>query len=701
MPIFKLSATLQGHEDDVRALCSPDPDTLVSGSRDSTVRVWRRIDPRRWSEPTINYKSAKFVNSLACYKHAGETFIVSGGNDALVNLTLVDATFDWVDPAYVLVGHQNNVCALACKDGLIMSGSWDSTAKVWRKDGTVVYELKGHENSVWGVQLVSATQFVTCGADRTIRVWNGATQVRQWVAHTDVVRDVLVLPDGTLASCSNDTTVKLWTLDGDLLQTLHGHQNFVYSLAVLPTGELVSSGEDRTIRVWDRAGTCVQTITLPCISVWKVIALENGDIAAASSDAQVRIFTRVGKRVAARELLDKFEADLQNSTVNDSVYNVNKDTLPGRDSLKQPGTGEGETRMVRTEIGTVEVYQWNESKWSKVGEVVNSTSTDKKKEFNGQFYDYVFDVDIADGQPPLKLPYNTNESPYAVADKFLLDNNLPASYSQQVVDFILANTGGASLDQQSGPGSSEPYQDPAYQKQGILPQTEYLQFSKLDETKIRTGFAKLNAKQAVQNQIEPVEFETCMNCQDFKQLAILAGQMISNWDASSKLLGFDILRFTILHTPPFETLFELIKIGLTSQSPKVVMMTIRLLVNIFSAKQWGERVFADPDLMDVIFLDDILDALKIEKLMSITVATFVLNYAVFIRKLRDQTLYTKLAAVINKFGVALARDEESAYRLLVAIGTLKPLGTKIDAAVTAELQKYKSPRFDALWTEIK
>ncbi|KAH3668411.1 hypothetical protein OGAPHI_002165 [Ogataea philodendri] len=699
MTIFKLSATLAGHEDDVRALCSPDQDTVVSGSRDSTVRVWRRIDPRSWADPTINFKAPKFVNSLAAYQAGSEQYIVSGGNDGLVNLTLVDSSFDWVDPAYILVGHDANVCALASKDSLIISGSWDGTAKVWHKDGTVVHDLKGHEGSVWGVQIVSENEFVTCGADRTIRTWHGDKQTGQWTAHADVVRDVLVLDNKTIVSCSNDATIKIWSYQGQLLQTLRGHQNFVYSLAVLPTGELVSSGEDRSVRVWSPAGDLVQTITLPCVTVWKVIVLANGDIVTGSSDSKVRIFTRTGSRVAARELLDEFETELQNSTVNDSVYNVNK-TVEPRDALKTKGSVPGQTKLVRTEIGTTEVYQWGDSGWGKIGEVVSSASTDKKKEYNGKFYDYVFDVDIADGQPPLKLPYNVSDSPHTVADQFLLDNDLPASYAPQVVEFILSNTEGATLGQQ-GAASSEPYQDPAYKKTGILPQTEYLQFSKLDEPKLLAGFKKLNAKQSPAHQIDPMEFEMCINCQDYKELAVLAGKIINTWDPASKLLGFDILRSIVLITPPIETLFELIKVGLTSESAKVVMMTIRVLVNIFSAKQWGEQVFSDPDLLQVVFLNDLLKFIETEKLMSITVATFVLNYAVLVRKSHNRTLYTRLADVVNKFGPAVAKDEESAYRLLVAVGTLKPVGSKIDNTVLDALKTYQSARFTSLWKEIK
>ena len=46
--------------------------------------------------------------------------------------------------------------------------------------------------------------------------------------------------------------------------------------------------------------------------------------------------------------------------------------------------------------------------WQKIGEVVDAVGSGRKQLLNGKEYDYVFDVDIQDGVPPLKLPYNAN-----------------------------------------------------------------------------------------------------------------------------------------------------------------------------------------------------------------------------------------------------------------------------------------------------
>ena len=74
-----------------------------------------------------------------------------------------------------------------------------------------------------------------------------------------------------------------------------------------------------------------------------------------------------------------------------------------------PGNKDQEVKMVRN--GTiVEAHQWSMAtqQWTKLGEVVDAVGSSRKQLFQGREYDYVFDVDIADGAPPLKLPFNVN-----------------------------------------------------------------------------------------------------------------------------------------------------------------------------------------------------------------------------------------------------------------------------------------------------
>lgn len=66
--------------------------------------------------------------------------------------------------------------------------------------------------------------------------------------------------------------------------------------------------------------------------------------------------------------------------------------------------------MVKNAAGGVEAHQWDgaQGKWTKVGEVVDAVGSGRKQLYEGKEYDYVFDVDVSEGQPALKLPYNVN-----------------------------------------------------------------------------------------------------------------------------------------------------------------------------------------------------------------------------------------------------------------------------------------------------
>ena len=60
-------------------------------------------------------------------------------------------------------------------------------------------------------------------------------------------------PDGkTIASASFDGTVKLWSYDGQELETLKGHSNGVFGVSFSPDGQLIASAsQDRTAILWN------------------------------------------------------------------------------------------------------------------------------------------------------------------------------------------------------------------------------------------------------------------------------------------------------------------------------------------------------------------------------------------------------------------------------------------------------------------
>lgn len=659
--MYKLSASLEGHEQDVKCVISPSDNQIVSASRDGSVRVWNK-DSNVWQPSIVSFQGEGFVNSLAYVSegYGSHPYIAAGGNDSLIHLT--SPLLMLQDPEFCLVGHVSNVCALDSRGPLVMSGSWDSTAKVWL-DGEIKYNLAGHENSVWDVKFVNDEECLTCSADKTVRRWVRGKQVEVYTGHSDVVRNLLVLPSG-FASCSNDGTIRVCSNNGDVTSILKGHDSFIYSLALLPNGDIVSSGEDRTLRVW-RGEQCLQTITLPCVSVWSVCAMANGDIVAGSSDGKVRVFSLDESRVASLDVLEKFHSEVEKSAISeDSLGSINKEQISGPESLAVPGK-EGDTKMVKSASGAIEAYQWSSNQWNKVGEVVGSAGNDKKKSFNGKEYDYVFDVDVSENAPPLKLPYNVSENPYHAAERFLAENELPHSYLDEVTRFIMTNAQGVNLGQKE----EVPY-NPYADTNTVLPQQEFLFFHTYNPTLMMKGALKFAKDKLSEEELK--DLETALVGKNLKKLVEFSSRMILELEDEGKLVGLDILRSIIsdLHLPP-DNLFELVKVGLAiKNSPNSTMMCLRLLVNMFGNNTWGVPVMRDDDIITEIFSIDFHPTVKANKNAAVALSTLILDYAVDAHKAGKNCDW--IVTVVEKYWEALCASDkaESGYRIIVARGTV-------------------------------
>ncbi|KAI0256861.1 WD40-repeat-containing domain protein [Lactifluus subvellereus] len=449
---FKLSATLRAHSDDVRAVVAPSNNLILSASRDSTAISWIKAPGSSFS-PAHTYRAGpRFINSVAYLSptpEAPQGYIVTGGQDSIVNVWTIRPSRE--EPLYTLLGHSDNVCALHVGgDGTIISGSWDKTAKVWT-NFQLVHDLVGHAQPVWAVVAIGGDEYLTGSADKTIKLWRQHKCVRTYHGHKDAVRSLALLTDIGFASGSNDSEITIWTFEGDVVHSLSAHTSFVYTLSILPNGDAASGGEDRSLRIW-RDGECYQTIIHPAISVWSVSAMPNGDIVTGASDGVIRIFSEAEERWASLEELKVFDDLVAGQALPaQQVGDVKKSDLPGPEALSIPGRKPGEVKMIQNGAIT-EAHQWDSmgSQWQKIGEVVDAVGSGRKQLHEGKEYDYVFDVDIQDGVPPLKLPYNVNENSFTAARRFLENNDLPLSYIDQVAQFIEKNTGGVNLDGNDG-----------------------------------------------------------------------------------------------------------------------------------------------------------------------------------------------------------------------------------------------------------
>ena len=258
--------------------------------------------------------------------------------------------------------------------------------------------------------------------------------------HTDVVQTIHLVNNGEgLLSGGNDMVIRQWNIDsGKCTKEFRGHEGFIYSISVLPRNKgFCSSGEDRSLRLWSwDSDEPQETIMLPAQSAWTCVALTMGDIAVGLSDGSIRVFTYRERFQAPPEEVAAFETLVSEMKIPAQLQQKGVDVKNLPTQLDAAGTKEGETKMVNEPNGIV-AYQWTKGAWEKIGDV---TGVNNKETYDGKEYDFIFSIDVEDGRPELKLPYNLTEDPWRAAQNFIHQNEVSIAYLEQVANFIITNT---------------------------------------------------------------------------------------------------------------------------------------------------------------------------------------------------------------------------------------------------------------------
>ncbi|MEH2107402.1 serine/threonine-protein kinase [Nostoc sp.] len=172
--------------------------------------------------------------------------------------------------------------------------------------------LNGHSSDVNSVAFSSdGTTLASASDDQTIKLWNLASrqEIRTLEGHSNWIWTVAFSPDNkTLASGSADKTIKLWNLEtGKLIRTLQGNSDGVTSVAFSPDGKTLASGsasKDMKIKLWNlETGKLIRTLDGHTNGVPSVVFSPDGKtLASGSWDKTIKLWNlETGKLIRTLE----------------------------------------------------------------------------------------------------------------------------------------------------------------------------------------------------------------------------------------------------------------------------------------------------------------------------------------------------------------------------------------------------------------
>ena len=235
-----------GHTNSVNSLKLINDTHLASGSSDSTIKIWNF--EQGTLELTINTGSPVNVIELL------DNGLIAGGMDnhwtgiwCINNGSLIRT----------LQAHSERVLSLELlKNGDLATGSSDNKIKVWDLSTfPLKYTINCGNNVNFLLQLPNTN--LACakgGASSDIFIWDLTTQIHvaTLAGHTDQVNALELLPNGDLASASEDFKIKVWDGSSNAFKyDLIGHSNFVKALKLISSELLASASTDNKVKIWN------------------------------------------------------------------------------------------------------------------------------------------------------------------------------------------------------------------------------------------------------------------------------------------------------------------------------------------------------------------------------------------------------------------------------------------------------------------
>lgn len=292
-------------------MCAWNPiytNLLATGSGDASARIWQ-MGGKEAKDGSGTCRLLQHGTDATDTKNKDVTTLEWSSNGEL----LATGSYDGVarvwgrsgNLVHTLRGHLGPIFSLKWnkKGNFLLSGSYDKTTIVWNvsgENGVIEQQFNHHAAPALDVDWKDDLTFASCSTDKSVLICRvgSSTPLHRYTGHKDEVNAVKWDPSGTLlASCSDDSTAKVWDVSSNSKLPLYdftSHKQEIYTVKWSPTGPrsqnpskppmLATASFDGTVRLWNvENGSCISVLSRHRDSVYSVAFSPSGEYLASGS----------------------------------------------------------------------------------------------------------------------------------------------------------------------------------------------------------------------------------------------------------------------------------------------------------------------------------------------------------------------------------------------------------------------------------
>lgn len=126
-----------------------------------------------------------------------------------------------------------------------------------KKERVKIIENAHHENRVYGLEQINKNQFVSCGGDNLIKIWNITkfSIEKELAGHSNDIWCIKTFGPNRLLSGSGDNTIRLWSISSQRclrVWNLYTQMNTL-CIQVVDGQHFVTGCWERAIRLWKQS----------------------------------------------------------------------------------------------------------------------------------------------------------------------------------------------------------------------------------------------------------------------------------------------------------------------------------------------------------------------------------------------------------------------------------------------------------------